>query len=479
MANMPAFQRSYSVQTVIPVTEGTLLETNQALFRTMAAKLILAGCTCYYSCDGVTAGAAGDGVNRLAVNADVVFDDPGNPHSWIVLQLPAGLGSAQLLLEATQNFGGAVNGDGFAWMAMNGWTGGTDTDIPTVDDVGESALPLHDGSGGKFPSAGNYAAHCHVIAATDGTSLRFVATDDATDDVVITILLIEKVFDIQAACTQPYGGTWDNTDFVDNMHWHGYATTEAFPANGALSIPGVSGGLLTFGFIDAYDDDGKLNLFPIGGTAGPRWVGYIPDLFAVYNDGTTHGKTIPSSGRRWRVFPNLVLPWDGSTDAGNGSTNAHVLGTAVLPSNIGVGQLNTLRFDALAGFGSIPSGGGGGGDGLGPVISLVAPPVGLLSEDRVTAIHTPVSFRLTDADGIKDVVITVLFEGANEPVVAFDDEGWRGRFAGNSTNSATPGSGGPTTIDFVVFPAGGWRANIEALKINGLDIFGSKEGVDV
>jgi hypothetical protein len=122
----------------------------------------------------------------------------------------------------------------------------------------------------------------------------------------------------------------------------------------------------------------------------------------------------------------------------------------------------------------------GGGDGLGPVVSLVAPSVGPLAADYIDARYQPVSFRLYDADGIKDVTITVWLDGLPEPIVAFDDTGWRGRFVGLCTNSATPGGGTPPTqIDFVLLPVGGWRHNINAMKINALDVYGAKEGVDV
>lgn len=116
----------------------------------------------------------------------------------------------------------------------------------------------------------------------------------------------------------------------------------------------------------------------------------------------------------------------------------------------------------------------------GPVLSLLSPAPGALAATLIEARYTPITFRLADTDGIKDVVITVWFDGHPEPIVAYDDTGWRGRFAGPSSASATPGGPTPPTqIDFEVLPIGGWRQNIAAMKINALDIYGRKEGVDV
>ncbi len=112
-------------------------------------------------------------------------------------------------------------------------------------------------------------------------------------------------------------------------------------------------------------------------------------------------------------------------------------------------------------------------DGIGPAISGVTPSVG--SE---IARFEPFEFDVGDADGLKQVIITIKFANISDAFLCYDDEGFHGRFITGSTY--TPNSG---TIEdpahFSVVPDGGWFGSVEEIKVNVIDNFGAKSGVDI
>ena len=339
-------QRTYSVIPRVAVAQqGSALLTNQRLLRLIVDNMISAGAVCYYSCNGTVAGTAGDAVNRWASDSDVVFDDAGNAHSWMVLTLPAGLGGHQLLLEATKGGGGAANGFVHAYASVGGWTGGTTTAIPTLAVGGELALDLSLSSGcsGILPPA-NYAAHLSVITANDGTSMRVICTDDGNNDAVISMVLLERFYDGPVAWPYSFGGSWRDSD---NPNSEGGMVIWAEDATSSVIafITLIEGAFRWDGNLPLNDADGLMMLTPAGvleGTVG--WAGYIPDLFWSINDGTTYSKTIPSgTGRAWACFGGIVVPWDSTTDLGNGSTNARVLAMAQTSSSQGASRARLVN----------------------------------------------------------------------------------------------------------------------------------------
>lgn len=127
--------------------------------------------------------------------------------------------------------------------------------------------------------------------------------------------------------------------------------------------------------------------------------------------------------------------------------------------------------------GGVP--GGAGGDGLGPVITDLTPAPGELAETLSEAMHTSITFTLSDVDGIKDAIVTCRQEGDRQPEVVYDDEGFWGRWEGYGEAVETYDGPLLVSIDFTIRPQEGWRREIVALKVNGYDVYGSKEGVDV
>ncbi len=125
-------------------------------------------------------------------------------------------------------------------------------------------------------------------------------------------------------------------------------------------------------------------------------------------------------------------------------------------------------------FGAAAFGGGAAtGDGLGPVISSVTPSVG--SE---IARFEPFEFNVGDDDGLKFITVTVKFFHIDDPMLVYDDEGFHGRFLSGSVYTANTGN----LLDpshFSIIPDGGWFGTVEEIKVNALDIFGAKSGIDI
>jgi hypothetical protein len=365
-ASAPTLERTYTVIPNVAVAQqGSLIATNRHLLRLIVTNLLsVSGVTCKYSCNGVTAGSAGDGINHWAADSDIVFEDAGNAHSWFVLGLPSGLGSMELLVEATLGGGGSIaGGDINAYLSLLGFSGGSTTDVPTVGG-GDTLLSLTNGPG-HLPTGSNYGAHFHVISATDGTSIRVISLKDAAvfagDPQVNNLILLEKVYDSPAAITNPYGGVWHYNDTMGDLMgtsnmWHQYATFNN-PTSGNLSLISAGFGPITGSGMLPADLDSKLQLVPCQAIDVPTYgiLGYIPDLWWAVNDGTHLRQAIPSgSSRLFMCFGEITVPWNGTTDLGGGSINAHVsnpvsAGAAPTPPTPGalITQTPTSRWETL------------------------------------------------------------------------------------------------------------------------------------
>lgn len=133
----------------------------------------------YYSCDGTTAGTPGDGVDRWASQANVVFGSALNSaRSWCVLRspvLPNGM-RVFLLLQA-QNWTGASSTAGCStiFYFKNTPTGGTTTAEPTITDPciyrssGVNTSPTI-----QWQSATAGQRRIHAGLTTDGATFYFL-----------------------------------------------------------------------------------------------------------------------------------------------------------------------------------------------------------------------------------------------------------------------------------------------------------------
>lgn len=119
--------------------------------------------TVEYSCDSVTAGTAGDGVDRWTNTFDgtkIVRANGAVAHSWIVLKSPAGLGPYYLCIQ----WNGSVDYQCNFIFSKVAFTGGTTTARPTsTAEIATNQITLFDS--GNTAAA---AAKLHKTVLSDG-----------------------------------------------------------------------------------------------------------------------------------------------------------------------------------------------------------------------------------------------------------------------------------------------------------------------
>ena len=87
-----------------------------------------------YSCSSTTAGTKGDGVNRWTTQANLVWNNAGSAHSWIVLKQNGWATGAELLISLS-NASGTGNVLTTKFSPSSGFTGGSTTADPTATDA--------------------------------------------------------------------------------------------------------------------------------------------------------------------------------------------------------------------------------------------------------------------------------------------------------------------------------------------------------
>lgn len=322
-ANEPSLTRNFVVTpSQVIAQQASVLATNKLAFRSFINAIGTAA-TLRYQCDGTTAGTPGDGVQRILADANVVFADSPTAHSWAVYRFGTGLSSIEILVEAVLN--GGTTGDIACYLSHAGFTGGSAGTAPTVGG-GDLKLAIATTLGPLLPTT-NYAAHYHFETTADGSAFRLIAQRDSTH-AVTSMLLVEKLSDAPAALYLPIAAVWHSNDQMADLsvsanRLFGYSgATTSFAGN--MTIDGATSGPLT-GAIPKNDLDGKRVLFPtIAWDSSHGYLGAIADLWWSVNDTTTHDTTIPSGTvRHWACFGEVTIPWDSTTDLGNGTTNAH------------------------------------------------------------------------------------------------------------------------------------------------------------
>lgn len=126
--------------------------------------------TCYYSCDGTTAGTANDGVDRWTSSFDAtkIPNSTGSTaRGWFVLKSPAALGPLYLILENHSN--GSPAYQGTIAVSKAAPTGGTTTGRPTAtDEVAYVDSPITD-------TAAWGGGRCHLTMETNGSFWYFAS----------------------------------------------------------------------------------------------------------------------------------------------------------------------------------------------------------------------------------------------------------------------------------------------------------------
>lgn len=150
---------------VAVAAQGSVLATHRRLLRTIVNRILGLSSgslfACAYSCNSVTAGTPGDGVNRWVSDTNLVSANAGSAHSWIVIRSTQGW---QLLISLEQ--GSATLGGLSMWCSYAaGFTGGSTTTRPTATDEFQFVTT------GSWGGSADVASVVHVHATDDGSQL--------------------------------------------------------------------------------------------------------------------------------------------------------------------------------------------------------------------------------------------------------------------------------------------------------------------
>lgn len=175
--------------------QGTVLADCQALLFAIISALLATGkWTVAYSCNSTTAGTAGDGVNRWASAANLVWSYAGDNHSWIVLKntnMPGG--NYQLCFDLSSTTATIMS---VVRSVHAGFTGGSTTARPTAAD---KVTLLSDAYwGGPSPDA---AMRWSTLVSTDGQCTRIVIAGGGS---LLGFLYFDRTTNEDAGTTYPF-----------------------------------------------------------------------------------------------------------------------------------------------------------------------------------------------------------------------------------------------------------------------------------
>lgn len=324
--------------------QGTSLATTRRMLRLIKNAMIgfaTLPWTVRYSCNGTTAGTAGDGVDRWTADADIAFQtaDTGTARSWIVLRNTDGV---EILIEARSASTTTGRNLRIVMSAAAGFTGGTTTTRPTATDeaiviAGDNASTSAYGQGiASTTTDRSYA--WHVLHSSDGlvtmvvlcfanAACGFWYFGRVSQPVTgWSKPVVAGVFG--DASTVPSSGPnypemfdGTNTD-ANNPHF-----VARFPAGGArVFASSTAFGDSTAGGSDAAgrrigtqnELSGEWELPQVGigcAVSGFRGMshGRLFDTRWI-SSGRNTGDTFPLDGSRTRAcFGNIVIPWNGTS----------------------------------------------------------------------------------------------------------------------------------------------------------------------
>lgn len=298
-------------------TQATALITNQT--QLLAIKNALIGFATNpwavrYSCDSTVAGTAGDGVDRWASIANLVWAAAGTAHSWIILR-QTGIATNYDLCIALEPTSGGGSTLVIVVSPSAGFTGGTTTARPTATD--EIAFAPF-----AWANSSNSSARWSVMQSTDGQCTRVMTAWSAAPQ---TFLMFDKPTNTSVGWSNP-----SVTAVVNNTGMTAYNLVGGVTTNfkmRALSITGTQAYLtaegvasntiptdIVFGNI-ANEIDGTWAMCPVGivcTTSGIRGRhGTIQDLW-LGSAARSSGDRYPASGTGlFAQFLGVILPWNG------------------------------------------------------------------------------------------------------------------------------------------------------------------------
>ena len=270
--------------------------------------------TVRYSCDSVTAGTAGDGVDRWSADTKLVWANAGTAHSWIVLR-QTGIGTTYELLISCEN---STPSNLTLLTSISGFSGGSTTARPTATDE------LTVASSGQWVSGTDVSNRWSVMQSTDGQCTRILVGYSGN---FTTLIVLDKPNNPTTGWTTPnfnalyfaVGGLNTVTTGVISAT-SPLARSRIGSVNGSVSltIEGIGNNFATDTTIGniANEVDSSWDMWPLGIaciTSGARGRhGSLFDLWAI-STVRASGDMIPADGsNQFAVFGNFVLPWNGS-----------------------------------------------------------------------------------------------------------------------------------------------------------------------
>lgn len=266
-----------------------------------------------YSCDSVTAGTAGDAVDRWSAIANLVWANAGSAHSWIVLRQTAIDTNCELLISCEN---AQVNGANITVVMSPsaGFTGGTTTARPTATD--EIVVMSNATWGGV--AAADTNVKLHAMKSTDGECWRLFCCNTGQPN---TSIIIGKAAVLHSSWPHPavcYAqgasagtSTLTNTLLNSNANFQGRGAS-----NMTMFLAGMcaAGAQINATITSANDLSSEWPLMPqqlFSNTVSNKGVhGYLCDVW--YSSATiASGSTAPTTGtqHQFAQLGVLVFPW--------------------------------------------------------------------------------------------------------------------------------------------------------------------------
>lgn len=267
--------------------------------------------TVRYSCDSVTAGTVGDGVNRWAAISNLVWNAEGSAHSWIVLRFADG---SQLMLACQA---AAVTGINLAiyYSPSAGFIGGTTTARPTAADQ----IPVLASTQWTFLTT-DASVKVHILLSADGNNIRFLLASGGQASIA---WIVGKSTAHDPAWTTPHVGAALCVSLGSNvLTTSAINSTAAFKGRAAsaadffLATMSFNGSLACSLLTSADDQSGA---WPFLGqalttvTAANRGMkGYLVDVWfgsTTVASGSSYPNSPPADQHQFAQFGVLILPW--------------------------------------------------------------------------------------------------------------------------------------------------------------------------
>lgn len=328
--SLPSLSKAYHFISNYSVTAtGTALGTNRTIVKKFKDFLINTGeswvdatnasvtptnmWSTRYSCDSVTAGSAGDGVDRWDSITDLVWAAAGVAHSWYVVRNTAIDTNCELLISCE----GASGNGALLTIVLSpsaGFTGGTTTARPTATD---EIVVLN---GGTYGGVSNIDANVklHVIKSTDGQCWRLFCANGGQ---INTAVIVEKAAALHSSWARQAVAYVQGATAATNVLTNALLNSAAnFNARGASAmtmflVSPASSGTQTNVTITAANDLSSEWPFIMqqlfSNTASNKGLhGYLNDIW--YGSTTVaSGSTAPTTGTQHQFVQlgSLIFPW--------------------------------------------------------------------------------------------------------------------------------------------------------------------------